>query len=180
LAEGETVTNDLVAIFAQAPTTMRFGPEFVLSVLGIVTLIVVVAICSWTKAQGLRLDASLKQQMIDRGMSAADIVAVLTATSPGEDGIEPPCASEVVVESDGEWRTGLLLKCEEDRYLVHYVGTDMSENEWVTADRLRFPATSERLRCEARDWTFPVGVFGASGQSGFSAIIKPEAVDREI
>ena len=80
--------------------------------------------------------------MIDRGMSAEEIVSVLKNQRPGERAVELPCASEAVVEIDDEWQMALILKREGERYYVHVVGTEMSANQWVTWDRVRIPAAS--------------------------------------
>src|SRR5262245_10133349 len=106
---------------------------------------------------------ALKRQMVDRGMSADEIIAILSGGKPREEpleaGVDLPCASEVVVESDGEWHTGLILKRDGERYLVHVVGTDMSDNEWVTTDRLRVPVGKETAWGEPWDSTFPSDSF---------------------
>jgi hypothetical protein len=92
-----------------------------------------------------RLNAGLKSQMLERGMTAEEIERVLRANE-GESGekVSLPCACEAVVaDDDGDWRAGLVLQVAEGRYLVHYVGEEMDENEWVGEDRVRFPAGSE-------------------------------------
>ena len=146
------------------------------------TLIAIVGFWAgaWWKVNKLRLETALKQQMIDRGMSAEDIVTVLTRSKQSDAGTELPCASEVVVESNGEWHTGLILKREGERYYVHYVGTDMSENEWVTTDRVRFRASPEGHCGAPWDWSFPAGAFGAGNWCGNGARSKPAPVDQEI
>ncbi len=62
-------------------------------------------------------------------------------------GASRPCASEVVVEREGEWQPALVLRRSGDRCLIHtcagYGYADMSENEWVDAGRVRFPASSD-------------------------------------
>jgi hypothetical protein len=91
----------------------------------------------------IRVETALKQQMVERGMPVDDMVRVLhtPASDPCKVGAGYPCASEAVVERDGEWSAALILKRDADRYFVHFVGQDMSENEWVSSDRLRFPAS---------------------------------------
>lgn len=90
-----------------------------------------------------RSDAALKQAMIARGMSAEEIARVVNTRSTGAVGAtDLPCASEVVVEWQGDWLPALVLQAAEGRYFIHYVGNDMSENEWVGDDRIRFPAGS--------------------------------------
>jgi hypothetical protein len=106
-----------------------------------VTLVAII-VPAWASVCKLRLETPLKQQMLERGMSAEEIVKVLHGLvrddgSRDQTGSDYPFACEVVVERDEEWHTGLLLRRDGERFLVHYVGEDMSENEWVTQDRLR-------------------------------------------
>ncbi len=90
-----------------------------------------------------RSDAALKQAMIARGMSAEEIARVINIRSVRAGGVtDLPCASEVVVEWQGDWLPALVLQAAEGRYFIHYVGNDMTENEWVGVDRIRFPAGS--------------------------------------
>jgi hypothetical protein len=44
--------------------------------------ILIIAVVSWRKVRVAEMDAALKQQMLDRGMSADEIVRVLGASSP--------------------------------------------------------------------------------------------------
>jgi hypothetical protein len=90
------------------------------------------------KALSLKHDTALKRAMIDRGMSAEAIVQVVGSSAAPAGAANLPCACEAVVNKDGEWRTGLVLQMSDDRYYVHYVGSDMDENEWVGEDRIRF------------------------------------------
>ena len=64
---------------------------------------------------------ALKQQMVERGMTADEIVRVLgppleapdalTEEEAGEaGGVSRPCASEVIVEREGEWQPALVLR----------------------------------------------------------------------
>jgi hypothetical protein len=85
-------------------------------------------------------DARLKRDMIARGMSAAEIVQVITAKG---EAMDLPCASEVVVEHDGDWHAALVLQAANDQYYIHYIGNEMDSNEWVGPDRIRFPAGSQ-------------------------------------
>ena len=41
------------------------------------------------------------------------------------------------VESDGEWYRAQIIDARGDEVLVHYYGYEQSDDEWVTADRLR-------------------------------------------
>jgi hypothetical protein len=127
---------------------------------------------AWAGVIKLRLKAelkqqviALKQQMIERGMTADEIVQVLGPPSEALDDISEkeddeaeeendeaglvngPCVGEVVFEKYGGWHTALVLRRDGDRYLIHtcpgYGGrVEMSGNEWVKADRLRFAASS--------------------------------------
>ncbi len=85
-------------------------------------------------------NARLKRDMIARGMSAEEIVQVVT--SGRGDALDLPCASEVVVQHDGDWHAALVLQAANDQYFIHYIGNEMDSNEWVGADRIRFPAGS--------------------------------------
>ncbi len=176
------MTIDMCPLFAQTSSSQSLLFQALVLVLCVPTIIAVVAIWAgaWTKVHRLQLDNALKQQMIERGMSAEEIVAVLTSRRPGNHGVEPPCASEVVVESDGEWHTGLILKHDGERFLVHYVGTDMSDNEWVSGDRVRVPASKDKHCGAPWDWTFPAGTFAASKWCGKAEQAKPAPVDVEI
>jgi hypothetical protein len=135
---------------------------------------------AWTTVQTSRLDHSLKHQMIERGMSAEEIVAVLTSSSPAKAPAEPPCACEVVVDSGGYWQTGLILKREGDRYLVHIVGTEMSDNQWITSERLRFAAAKEGEAGMPPDAETSDEFLAASHWSGNGQTAKPAPLDREI
>lgn len=92
--------------------------------------------------------ANLKHSMLERGLSPEAIVQVIEARpgGPGElhvsGAVDLPCACEAVVEADGEWHAALVLKEAEGRYYIHFVGTDMDENEWVGDDRIRFAPDS--------------------------------------
>jgi RNA binding activity-knot of a chromodomain len=176
------MTTYMIPLFSQTTVFHAFGLQILALLLCVPTIIAVVGILagSWTKVQKLRLDNALKQQMIDRGMSAEDIVAVLTSSTRGQEGLERPCASEVVVESEGEWHTGLILKREGERYYVHYVGTDMSDNEWVTSDRIRVPASNESECGAPWDWAFAAGSFAASNRCGTGQKVKAAPVDQDI
>ena len=103
---------------------------------------------------------ALKQQMIERGMTADEIVRVVGPPSEALDDLSEeeddeagvvsgPFAGEVVVEREGyegQWHSALVLRRSGDRYLIHtcpgYEGCELPGNEWVKADRVRFPASS--------------------------------------
>jgi hypothetical protein len=122
---------------------------------------------AWAGVIKLRLRAglkqqviALKQQMIERGMTADDIVRVLGPPSEPLDDLSDeeedeagvvtgPYAGEVVVEREGyegQWHSALVLRRSGDRFLVHtcpgYEGCELPGNEWLNADRVRFPASS--------------------------------------
>jgi hypothetical protein len=91
-----------------------------------------------------RLEIAMKRELVERGMSAEDIARVIDAhTCSGENVVNLPCASEAVVLRDDEWQPALVLQIGNGRYLVHHVGSDMDENEWVGEDRIRFRAGSQ-------------------------------------
>jgi hypothetical protein len=115
-----------------------------------------------------KLEIALKRQMIDRGMPADAIAQVMNARTSAQATANLPCASEVVVESDGEWHTALVLQVGGDQYHVHYVGTDMDENEWVGEGRVRFPAGSSFPDQLARFHEFANGA------------LQKEPVEREV
>jgi hypothetical protein len=122
---------------------------------------------AWAGVTKLRLKAALtqqlialKQQMIERGMTADEIVQVLGPPSENPDYLSEdeddeagvvtgPFAGEVVVQREGyegQWHSALVLRRSGDRYLIHtcpgYEGCELPGNEWLKADRVRFPASS--------------------------------------
>ncbi len=140
---------------------------FIMVLLVGVTPLAWVIATAWAGATRLRLRAglklqviALKQQMIDRGMTADEIVEVLGPPSQALDDLSDkeedeagvvvgPFAGEVVVEREGyegQWHSALVLRRSGDRYLIHtcpgYEGCELPGNEWVQSDRVRFPAAS--------------------------------------
>jgi hypothetical protein len=126
---------------------------------------------------------ALKQQMIERGMTADEIVQVLGPPTEALDDlsekeddeagvVHEPFAGEVVVEREGEWHTALVLRRSGDRYLIHtcpgYDGAEMSGNnaEWVVADRVRFPAPSSGQDGSPRGSADRTETFGAGQWCG--------------
>ncbi len=178
------MTGLVIPILADFSLARDPGGQVLLVVLCTPTIISVVAICAgaWSKVHKYRLETSLKQQMIDRGMSADDIVTVLTRSKLAEPGVEAPCACEVVVENGGEWQTGLVLKRDGERYYIHFVGTDMSSNEWVNSDRIRFAVSrpSESQYGDPWDGSVPVGAYSVGNGLHRSNHVKPEPVDQEF
>ncbi|MGP0067495.1 MAG: Tudor-knot domain-containing protein [Isosphaeraceae bacterium] len=161
-------------------STQQAAIAIVGMVVGFLTLVSLAGILvpAWASVCKLRLETSLKTQMIERGMSADEILSVLNGGVPSIHGDDLPCASEVVVESEGEWTPALVLKRSEDRYFVHYVGYDMSDNEWVPASRIRFPESARYGEKTPWDGMFPAGVFGEKPWCSRAA--KPAPVDREL
>ena len=134
--------------------------------IGVTPLAWVIA-TAWEGVTKLRLKAglkqqmiTLKQQMIERGMTADEIVQVLGPPSEALDDLSEeeddeagvvsgPYAGEVVVEREGyegTWHSALVLRRSGDRYLIHtcpgYEGCELPGNEWVNGDRVRFRASS--------------------------------------
>lgn len=103
------------------------------------------------KMSAQKIETALKRDMIERGMAADAIMQVINCRSTPEVGanrapegaVNLPCACEAVVNRDGDWQTALVLQMSDDRYYVHYVGSDLDENEWVDEDRIRFRAWSK-------------------------------------
>jgi hypothetical protein len=168
------------------PVLAEFSPAQVLALLivamGVAFLILVslagIIVPAWANVHKARLETALKQQMLERGMSAEEIVSVLNSRQRHPSGLDYPCASEVVVEHDGEWNPSLILKRDGERYLIHYVGTDMSDNEWVTGDRVRFPAATKDTCGSPWDWAASAGAFDASRWCANKS--KPAPVDAEL
>jgi hypothetical protein len=150
-----------------------------MATLGLISLVGIWA-GAWTSVNKVRLEHALKQQMLDRGLSPDEMVSILASTRPHNRGVEFPCACEVVVDIDEEWHTALILKQEEDRYYVHVVGTDMSENQWVTGDRVRFPALNDGPSGQAGDCSFLSGIARMTYGCGNGDKAKPVGVDQEL
>jgi hypothetical protein len=155
-----------------------------ISMMGIGTLVLISLIGvwagTWTNVNKLRLDHALKQQMLDRGLSTDDMLAVLTGTRHREHGEQLPCASEVAVNIDGEWHTGLILKRDADRYFIHLVGTEMSDNQWVSVERVRFPAPVEGGCGKVGDWSFLSEFARTASRCGNGEKAKPAGVDQDM
>jgi hypothetical protein len=157
---------------------------------GITPLAWVIA-SAWEGVTKLRLKAglkqqviALKQQMIERGMTADEIVQVLGPPSEALDDLSEkeddeagvvsgPYAGEVVVEREGyegQWHSALVLRRSGDRYLIHscpgYEGCELPGNEWVQADRVRFPAPSSGQDGSPRDSADHIETFGPSQWCG--------------
>jgi hypothetical protein len=174
----------ILSALAQSALTVARDSGLLALVVGIPGFFAMLTLWMVVWAKVSRQEMVLKQQMVERGMTAVEILAVLSGTEPQEESREHavnlPCASEVVVDIDGEWQTGLILKRDEGRYFVHVVGTEMSENQWVTGDRVRFPAPSDPRCDKAEDRSFPSGFARMASGCGNGAKAKPVCVDQEI
>ncbi len=162
---GQTAPMIHTLTFAAIPDNRLLAiGAFLLTLILSMPLAFVIA-SAWSGVVKLRLQAglkqqviALKQQMVERGMTADEIVRVLGPALEAADALaeegegEPggagrPCASEVIVEREGEWQPALVLRRSGDRCLIHtcagYGYADMTDNEWVDAGRVRFPASSD-------------------------------------
>jgi hypothetical protein len=126
-----------------------------------------------------RMDALLREKMVDRGFSADEIVRVLSTGTASPDSVSLPCASEVVVECDGDWQPAFVLKHQDHRYYVHLVGHDVSENQWIAEDRIRFPAGSKVQSGSLWDFGVP-GSFTDPAHWCAKSKAKPAPVDGEL
>ena len=130
----KTGSDDLLAF--------TFGAFVVLC--GVVLTAIYLVVSNWRRMRQHQLDIALKQDMLDRGMSAADIERVMGLNTVEHDARHDakltnyPTPSDVVVEWEEDWYPAILLKTDGGKYYVHYKGYD--EEEWVTLDRIRFPA----------------------------------------
>lgn len=68
-----------VYLFASLDSPEFWGPVISIGTIGAV-IIAIVAIIQWRKVRIAEMEATLKQQMLDRGMSADEIAMVLDAT----------------------------------------------------------------------------------------------------
>jgi hypothetical protein len=164
---GEGVMFGQTAPMIHMLALAKFDVGWVMFLLFGVTPLAWVIGAYWAGVIKLRLKAglkrqviALKQQMIERGMTADEIVRVLGPPSEALDDLSKEeddetgivtgrFAGEVVVEREGYegyWLSALVLRRDGDRYLIHtcpgYEGVEMSGNEWVKADRIRFLASS--------------------------------------
>ena len=164
---GQTAPMIHTLIFAAIPDYQLMAIGVFLITLLLIAPVAFVIGSAWPGVLKLRLKAglkqqviALKQQMIERGMTADEIVQILGPPSEAlddlseEEGEEAgdvtgPFAGEVVVEREGyegQWHSALVLRRSGDRYLIHtcpgYEGCELPGNEWVKADRVRFPASS--------------------------------------
>jgi hypothetical protein len=140
-SEGAIMTTDLAATLASNGTWGLLAIAIAAVALGAMTVACVIA-SHRSAANRLHVEGELKREMLARGLPADDIVRVIRASRADEpEGVEIPCASEVVAEHDGEWVPAIVLKRDDSKWYVHYVGSEMDENEWLPEDRIRFPAS---------------------------------------
>ncbi len=157
------------------------GILLLLGAFGIIAMVIaVVALGTGAWVKVTQQEIALKQQMVERGMSADEIIGVLSGAMPRKGVVDLPGACEVVVNIDGEWQPGLVLKSAGDQHFIHLVGTEMSDNQWVTSDRVRFPAQSDGRCGKAGDWSFLAEFARMASGCGNGQTAKPAGVDREI
>jgi hypothetical protein len=150
--------------------------------IGAVLIISMAGVCAgaWTTVHKHQLDHALKQQMIDRGMTADEMIAVITSTKRRGPGDDLPCACEVAVRIDDEWQTGLILKQDGDRYFIHVVGTDMEENQWIGGERVRFPAVTDGRSGEAGEGPCLAEFVRMATGCSNGQRAKPAGVDQDL
>jgi hypothetical protein len=174
------MASDFVPILAEFSSSQVVALATVGMGVGFLVLVSLAGIVvpAWASVSRFRMETALKQQMLERGMSAEEILSILSTPESGTNTINYPCASEVVIEGDEEWQPGLILRREGDRYYVHYVGGEMSENEWVPSARIRFPRSSKTPCGSPWDWNDPSKAFGAGSWCDNKS--KPAPVEQEI
>ena len=172
--------SHFVPLIAAMSSTQQVALAIVGMGVGFLTLVSLAGIIvpAWASVSKLRMETALKQQMVERGMSADEIQTALSGPVPSANTIDLPCASEVVVEWDGDWCPALILKREDDRYFVHYVGHELSDNEWVSGARVRFPESARHPEGSPWDGMFPAEVFGE--KPWCDKRTKPAPVNQEL
>jgi hypothetical protein len=63
-----------------------WGPIGIIGLIG-ATIVAIIGFIQWRKVRIAEMEATLKQQMLDRGMSADEITRVLAATSASSHGL---------------------------------------------------------------------------------------------
>jgi len=134
----------------------------------LIFLMTTIIASTWQKVSTTKLETALKREMIEHGMSAGAIVQVINSRATPDAAVNLPCASEAVVSKDGEWQTALVLQMSDDRYYVHYVGSDMDANEWVDEDRIRF-----------RNWSKDPGPI-ADSRTGRNGAPRKQPMEMEL
>jgi hypothetical protein len=163
-------TAPMIDTLVYAAITIDWGPWMLAFFMTLVVSIPLAWVIgsTWESVTKLRLNAGLKQQMIalqqqmiERGMTADEIVRIVGPPSKAPDDLSAeeddeaeddeagvvngPYPGEVVYEREGEWHSALVLRRNGDRYLIHtcpgYNSAVLSGDniEWVKSDRLRFP-----------------------------------------
>jgi hypothetical protein len=118
------------------------------------------------KVRVAQLEVALKQEMVQRGMSADEIAKVLaastvhSATQGDEGGDNPdryaqlgPATCDITAQDDdGEWHQAVLLGMREHECFVHYIGTYDDDPRWIPRTRVRFPAAVAFEEAARGDW----------------------------
>jgi hypothetical protein len=134
----------------------------VLAALGFWVWIFYILVSAIQSIKETALEARLKQELLDRGMAPEAIAQVIECHRGGTThkriaGTEDlPYACEAVVQRDGEWQAALVLAEGDGKYCVHFVGTEMDENEWVDEGRIRFASGSPLASRNGVPWKAPV------------------------
>jgi hypothetical protein len=128
----------------------------VVSIIGIVVGCLIPLSAIWSnERKGMAL-IDLKRRMLEQGMSADEIARAVGVGEPtGVDHL--PVACEAIVERSGEWCPAYVLKSAPGRFFVHYIGEDVTENEWVESRRVRLPALDGHDGPLARVFAAPNG-----------------------
>jgi hypothetical protein len=133
-----------------------------LGILGLIAMVLLtVAMAERTKIRLAQIHVDLKRDMIQRGMSADEIERVLAAGVPDSEPardrdryakVGPATCDVAVVDEDGDWQRAILLHMRGDSCLVHYVGTDIENNETVRRSRVRFPSSVAFDEAAGYEW----------------------------
>lgn len=133
------MVNDFVS---RIPANDLIGlASIVLVILGAVLIAVPAIMFTQMRAvREARILSGLKRDLVARGLPTDEIERLVRARPDSEPvGQGLPTAHEVVVHWQDDWYPAIVLKRAENQWLVHYVGNDTSDNEWVGPDRIRFP-----------------------------------------
>jgi hypothetical protein len=118
--------------------------------LGVIKIVIVAIVSSERgSVRVAEIQADLKREMIQRGMSAEEIERVLAAGGANPEEVDRdryaavgPATCDVAVEDgDGDWQRAILLDMRGDSCRVHYVGHDIDDNKTVDRSRVRFPSS---------------------------------------
>jgi hypothetical protein len=69
---------------------------------------------------------------------AAEVTASARRTKKDEARLDADLTADCEVEWKGEWWDAKVLRTENDRWRIHYIGYEKSWDEWVGPDRIRF------------------------------------------